>query len=212
MAIDDYDIQPLFAIPHFKAAIGYAISSEQIEYIQNLKMVKNRDNFISEDLYIFEDPKLESIKIAVQEALDIYSTEVMGIAQKLYVTQSWSLRNEPGVGMHTHSHSNSIISGSLYYCDLPSPVARMVFDKRITYQQLELNPQRTKQNLFNTPVNIVMPVVNEILLFPSELNHLVETNGSEQPRYSIAFNTFIKGKLGGYRDVSELMIEPGVKE
>jgi hypothetical protein len=35
---------------------------------------------------------------------------------------------------------------------------------------------------------------------------MVEQNTSSQPRHSIAFNTFVKGKLGNYRAVTELML------
>ena len=206
MTVSDYDIQPLFATPYFRANIGHAISQEQIDYIQNLKMILNRDNLISENLYIFEEPELASIKDAVQEALDIYATEVMGIEQRLHVTQSWSLINGPNVGMHTHSHSNSVVSGSLYYCDLPEPVANMVFDRNITYQQLVFSPIQGKQNLYNTPANIVTPKKNDLILFSSSLQHAVQVNTSSRPRHSIAFNCFVKGKLGDYRDVSELVI------
>jgi len=108
--------------------------------------------------------------------------------------------------MHGHTHSNSIVSGSLYYCDMPQPVARMIFDRYKTYRQLELNPDNDKQNLYNTPMNIITPKKGEVILFASDLQHFVETNTSTEPRYSIAFNTFVKGKLGSYRDVSELTL------
>lgn len=169
MAIENYQIEPLFAEPYFRANIGHAISDEQIAYIQDLKMVRNQNNLISENLYIFEEPELASIKDAVQEALDIYASEVMGVPHKLYVTQSWSLINSPNVGMHGHSHSNSLVSGSLYYTDLPTPVARMIFEKHRSYQQFELNPEREKRNIFNTPANIVEPKRNEVILFSSGL-------------------------------------------
>ncbi len=206
MAITNYEVEPLFAEPYFRADIGDAISDEQIEFIKNLKMVVNRTNLISENLYIFEEPELESIKSAMQDALDIYATEVMGVTQKLFITQSWSLINHPNVGMHGHSHSNSVVSGSLYFCDMPTPAASMVFDKHKAYQQLELNPEKDKQNIYNTPLNVITPRKNEVILFSSGLQHFVEPNGSNEPRYSIAFNSFIKGKLGNYRDVSELTI------
>jgi len=207
MAITEYDVQPLFAEPFFRTNISDAISDEQIDYLKNLKMRKNKSNLISDNLYIFEEPELKSIKDAVQEALDVYAQEVMGITQTLFVTQSWTLVNNPTVGMHGHSHSNSSISGSLYFCELPKPVASMIFDRHNTYQQLQLNPEREKQNIFNTPLNIVTPEAGEIILFSSGLQHLVETNTSNEPRYSIAFNTFIKGKLGEFRDVSELTLK-----
>ena len=206
MATPSYDVQPLFAEPYFRMDIGHAINDEQIAFIKSLAMIQNKTNLISENLYIFEEPILKSIKDAVQEALDIYATTVMGISQKLYVTQSWSLVNPPNVGMHGHTHSNSIVSGSLYYCDMPEPVARMIFDRYKTYRQLELNPDGDKQNLFNTPMNIITPKNGEVILFSSDLQHFVETNTATEPRYSIAFNTFVKGKLGSYRDVSELTL------
>jgi uncharacterized protein (TIGR02466 family) len=206
MAEISYEVRPMFAEPLFRANILGAISPSQIEFIQKLKMVNNMENLISENLYIFEEPELKSIKDAVQQVLDIYASEVMCIPQRLYVTQSWSLTNNPGVGMHGHSHSNSILSGSLYYCELPAQAAHMVFTRHVTYQQIDLAPDRNKRNPYNSPINRVVPVQNDVLLFSSRLTHMVEPNTSNQPRHSIAFNTFVKGKLGNYRDVSELTL------
>jgi uncharacterized protein (TIGR02466 family) len=206
MTIINYDIQPLFATPYLRADVGHAISSEQIEFINNLKMVKNRDNYISENLYIFEEPILKSIADVVQEVLDTYASKVLGIPQKIYVTQSWSLMNQSNVGMHSHAHSNSLVSGSLYYTDLPEPVSRVIFDRHVMYQRLELAPDVDKANLYNTPTNVITPKSKEVLLFPSDINHAIEPNDSTEPRRAIAFNCFIKGKLGNYRDVSELYL------
>ena len=206
MATASFDVQPLFAEPYFRADISDAISESQVQFIKNLEMIPNKTNLISENLYIFEAPELKSIKDAVHQALDAYAKNVMGISQQIYVTQSWSLVNPPNVGMHGHTHSNSIVSGSLYYCDMPEPIARMIFDRYKTYRQLELNPDEDKQNLYNTPMNIITPKKGEVILFSSDLQHFVETNTSSEPRYSIAFNTFVKGRLGSYRDVSELTL------
>jgi uncharacterized protein (TIGR02466 family) len=138
--------------------------------------------------------------------LDIYAREVMCVSQQLYVTQSWSLICAPNVGMHSHSHSNSILSGSLYYCELPTPPSAMVFTRHTNYQQIELPPDPGRRNIYNSPINRLTPKPNEIILFSSSLTHMVEQNTSSQPRHSIAFNTFVKGKLGNYRAVTELML------
>ncbi len=206
MAIENFDVQPLFATPHMRADIGHAISDEQVQFIKDLPMVKNVDNYISEDLYIFKLPELKSISVAIQEALDIYSQAVLGIEQRLVVTQSWSLMNPKGIGMPAHAHSNSIVSGSLYYTDLPDPVARVVFNRNIMYQRIQLNPLKERQNLYNTPANVMVPKSKEVILFPSDLNHLIEANESDEPRYAIAFNSFVKGKIGDYRDACELYL------
>lgn len=206
MPASTYEVRPLFAEPVFRTSLEGVITEEQVRFIKGLKTVPNQINQISENLYIFEEPVMRSIKEAVQDALDAYASEVMGITQKLFVTQSWALVNPPGVGMHGHSHSNSLVSGSLYYCDLPEPPSRMVFERHNSYQQLELNPTAEKNNIYNTLRNVVVPQKNEIILFPSKLTHFVEANQSQEPRYSIAFNTFVRGKLGSYRDVSELVL------
>jgi uncharacterized protein (TIGR02466 family) len=167
-------------------------------------MVQNMENQISENLYIFEEPELKSVKKAVQEDLDIYAREVMCIPQQLYVTQSWSLICNTNIGMHGHSHSNSVLSGSLYYCDLPNPPGAMVFTRHVSYQQIDLPPDNAKRNIYNSPINRVVPKTNDVFLFSSRLTHMVEQNVSPQRRHSIAFNTFVRGKLGNYRAVTEL--------
>src|SRR5258707_1864377 len=196
MRVISDEVHPLLVEPYLRANIAGTITPAQIEFIQSLKMVNNMENLISENLYIFEEPELKSIKDAVQEALDIYAREVLCIPQKLYVTQSWSLTNHSNVGMHGHSHSNSILSGSLYYCELPSPTASMVFTRHVSYQQIDLPPDPSKRNIYNSPINRITPRPNEVLLFSSRLTHMVEPNTSSKPRHAIPFNTFVKGKLG----------------
>jgi uncharacterized protein (TIGR02466 family) len=206
MPVASHEVYPMFVEPYFRANIAGSITPKQIEYIKNLKMTNNPENMISENLYIFEEPELKSIGDAVQEVLDIYAREVMCIPQRIYVTQSWSLICMPRSGMHGHSHSNSILSGSLYYCDLPDPPASMIFTRHVTYQQIELQPEKTKRNIYNSPINRITPRQNDVILFSSSLTHMVEPNMSSQPRHSIAFNTFVKGELGDYRAVTQLKL------
>lgn len=202
----DYSVKPLFAEPYFVTNIADAITAREVEFIKELKMLQNQTNLISEDLYIFQRPELRTIADAVQRALDAYASEIMGIAQHLYVTQSWALANPPGVGMHGHAHSNSIVSGSLYYCDLPEPGSNMIFDRHRMYQQLALTPEEGKANIYNTTKNAIQPKQGDLVLFSSSLLHFVEPNQSSETRHSIAFNTFVKGQIGSFRDVSELVL------
>jgi len=77
MAVFSHEVHALFVEPYFRANIAGSISPRQVEFIKNLKMVNNTENFISENLYIFEEPELKSIKDAVQEILDIYAREAL---------------------------------------------------------------------------------------------------------------------------------------
>lgn len=201
-----YEVKPLFAEPYFVTNIADAITPEQQRFIQSLKMIPNQVNQISEELYLFERPEMKSIRKAVEQALATFAREVMGIRHKLEVTQSWALINPPGAGMHGHTHSNSIVSGSLYYAPMPDPPGNMIFERHNHYRQIELIVEPERTNIYNTPRNVIVPRQGDLVLFSSGLQHYVEPNRSNQPRYSIAFNSFVRGKIGSFRDVSELKV------
>jgi uncharacterized protein (TIGR02466 family) len=201
-----YDVKPLFAEPYFRMNSADAITPKQQDIIRKLPMITNQVNRISEELYLFDRPEMKSIKKAVHEALDVYAREVMGISQRLEVTQSWSLINPPGVGMHGHTHSNSIISGSLYYTEMPDPPGNMIFERYNHYRALELLVDEGKNNIYNAPRNAIIPKQGDLILFSSGLQHYVEENRTQQDRFSIAFNTFVRGTIGSFRDVSELKL------
>ena len=202
----EFTVKPLFAEPYFVMNIKDAISPKQVKFIQSLKMNANQINHISEELQLFDRPELKSVKKAVDEALATFAREVMGIAHNLEVTQSWALMNPPGVGMHAHTHSNSLISGSLYYAPLPSPPGNMIFERDNGYRQIEMKVHEARQNVYNTPRNAVVPKEGDLVLFSSAIQHYVEVNNSNENRYSIAFNTFPRGTIGSFREVSELRL------
>lgn len=201
-----YEVKPLFAEPYFRTNIAESISPDQQQFIKSLPMITNQVNQISDELYLFDRPEMKSVKAAVQNALDIYAREVLGIAQKLRVTQSWSLINPPGVGMHGHTHSNSLISGSLYYTQMPDPPGNMIFERYNHYRAIELLVEEGRNNIYNAPRNAIIPKQGDLILFSSSLQHYVEENHSKVDRYSIAFNTFVEGTIGSFRDVSELKL------
>lgn len=202
----EFAVKPLFAEPYFVTNIADAISDKQVAFIQSVKMQQNQQNFISDELYLFNRPELKSIKKAVGDALSTFATEVMGIKDALDVTQSWALMNPPGVGMHGHTHSNSMVSGSLYYAPMPDPPGNMVFERNNGYKQIELMVEEGRGNVYNTPRNAIVPKQGDLVLFSSSIIHFVEVNQSDQNRYSMAFNSFVRGTIGSHRDVSELKL------
>lgn len=206
MASRNFEVKPLFAEPYFKTNIADAITPAQVRLIKHLPMRVNQVNRISEEKYLFERPELASIKVAVDDALATYAREVMGISQSLEVTQSWSLINPPGVGMHGHTHSNSLVSGSLYYTDMPDPPGNMIFERHNYYRQIEMIVGEDRRNIYNAPLNAVVPAKGDLVLFASSIPHFVEENKTRQDRFSIAFNTFVRGEIGSLVDVSQLRL------
>ena len=69
--------------------------------------------------------------------------------------------------------------------------------------KLNLDEQKISYyNMMNMPVQMEK---HDLFLFPSDVSHQIEKNQSTEPRYSIAFNSFVKGKLGDY-DYANLLI------
>ena len=82
----------------------------------------------------------------------------------------------------------------------------MVFNRYTGNQsRLKLNLDEEKTSYYNMMNMNVQMEKNDLFLFPSDVSHSIEKNSSNQPRYSIAFNSFVKGQLGQY-DHANLLI------
>ena len=64
----------------------------------------------------------------------------------------------------------------------------------------------TESNIFNLESYVITPVENQLVLFPSTLQHSVDINMSENERYAISFNVFPIGKLGNDLTLDELYL------
>ena len=107
---------------------------------------------------------------------------------------------------HQHFHSNSLVSGVLYFEDCED-TAGLSFHKRQGWDNLfqysvnlDFNSQKNKNNMsyiYNESTITIEPKQWDLVMFPSTLNHSVRPNKSTQKvRYSLAFNTFVRGTVG----------------
>ena len=180
---------------------------KEIRKIIKEGMYKNAGNSTSNNSYIFND-KLKNIKQFCEEQLNIYVKEVINPREELdfYITQSWLNITKPGGYHHGHSHQNSIISGVFYITTEE--------DDKITFTDpnnkvRELIKFEFKEfNLWNSATWFFPSNNNELLLFPSWLNHKVDTNEkATTDRISISFNTFVRGTLGSRKELTELILK-----
>ena len=61
-------------------------------------------------------------------------------------------------------------------------------------------------NLWNSETWWYPVKAGDIILFPSSLTHMVETKEGDNTRVSLAFNVFVKGKLGDNYRLTELIL------
>ena len=135
------------------------------------------------------------VESGIQEYMDHLGVDMERISMN--ITTSWVNKYSKGNSTHQHHHSNSIISGVYYLedCDTTAPIQ---FHRAPGYVNLwpnTVNLPIKQHNALNIDVITVIPKAGELIMWPSHLAHSVPPNQSDTTRYTIAFNTFVKGTL-----------------
>ena len=174
--------------------------------IEKEGMNKNTGNSTSNNSYIFNG-KLKKIKQFCEQRIKTYVEQIICPKEELdfYITQSWLNITKPGGFHHEHSHTNSIISG-VFYISTEEDDKITFYDPNTKIKNL-INFKLKEQNVFNSPTWFFTVNTNELILFPSWLEHIVKINETATTdRISLSFNTFVTGTLGGRQDLTELII------
>ncbi|MBL4783558.1 MAG: 2OG-Fe(II) oxygenase family protein [Porticoccaceae bacterium] len=102
------------------------------------------------------------------------------------ITGCWANINPPGAAHRCHSHPNNFISG-VYYLQTPAGGDTINFhDPRV--QTGIIRPPVTELTAENTDQVVVKVGSGTLLMFPSFLQHSVDTNRGEGERISVGFN------------------------
>jgi uncharacterized protein (TIGR02466 family) len=180
---------------------------KDIEDIIKGGLRSNSGNSTSSNSYIFDD-KLKKIKQFCEQQIAIYVKEVINPKEDLdfYITQSWLNITKPGETHHSHFHRNSIISGVFYISTEEDD--KITFSDPNAKIKIIIDLATKEYNLWNS-ITWFFPVNNnELVLFPSWLNHEVEPNKkATTDRISLSFNTFVRGTLGNQKDLTELILK-----
>lgn len=193
----------LFPIPVGQYNLSRSITDQELGHILQLEMTKNEGNLTSKRHNIFMDPELADIREFCLRSLSDYVSTVI-IPQddcEIQFTQSWSNTTDHNQWHHRHQHPNSVVSG-VFYVKTNSGDRIMFF--RDQYQQIKIQPQA--YNMYNSDSWWLPVQSGQLLLFPSNLTHMVPRVEESGLRVSISFNTFPKGRLGQDLNLTELWI------
>ncbi len=185
-----------------------ASEKKDIEDIIEEGMRWNEGNTQSQNSSIF-DTRLYNLKEFCEQHIKIYVKEIINPEEELdfYITQSWLNVVEPAGGINPHWHTNSIISGTFYISTVTDD--KITFrDPNVKLKEKALISESKEVNIWNAP-EWELPVKNNmLLLFPSWMTHYVPKNLSARsnPRMTIAFNTYAKGRFGNKANRNELIL------
>ena len=201
-------IQGLFPTPVMFGEMGRAYTKEELQFVKDSqkKVVKNNGNVNTADSYILNQPAMVGIKSILDEYVKEYYTNIMCVNMNKvspYITQSWINYTKPGEYHHRHSHPNSLVSGVLYL-DSNKDKDKIMFYSSDAYKRIK--PEITTWNLYNSESWWFPVGTGELIMFPSELFHMVEQKEGKNLRTSLAFNTFLKGDIGINLELTELKL------
>ena len=209
---NSYRILDLFPTPLLQTNLPSKFSSIQIWLdSQPLRKSENSKNFgdISESTYILDSKECLDLKKYILKYALKFGSEYMGYNYKEYrFSQSWISHKYPNQSHLPHIHSNSTISGIIYYGEFFENTPSIIFHKNNNIPSnvnVIQHPKNTDTlNPYNSEGFSYIPSPGTLLLFPSYLQHSVPLNTTNKVRKSLAFNIVPKEGFGSEEDLTEL--------
>jgi uncharacterized protein (TIGR02466 family) len=198
------EIRNLFPQPVGFYRLDRNLTEKELEFIKNQKTRPNMGNVTSINNTILRHQAMTKLRDFIESSVSNYFTTVFNPKHKvnLRITQSWTNYTEPGQWHHKHAHPNSFVSGVFY------PQANKETDKIFFYkagfQMVKLPPDN--YNSWNSESWWFDVGTGDLILFPSSLEHMVETVQGNQTRISLSFNTFPVGNIGEEVSLTGLQI------
>lgn len=188
------DLITMFSMP----PLGVFEYEEDLETVKDYALTqeyRGATNLQSVDTYVLDKPKLNKIKQFCLTSIHQYQEKVIGNNNPLTMQQSWLNVYYANVGMSSHYHSNSFLSG-VFYITSGSPIS-FTSDLNKTNYSIEALPSSPNQLLPSViPYFTFHPKPGTLLIFSSNTNHSVRPHNSKQKRISLAFNTYPKLPYG----------------
>lgn len=195
------EVYPLFATPFYFDFIT-PLDKQTIEFCKAMprELMASELSYYSLDKQVLELPELKKLKQEILQHTNIFVYDILKVQKNIsfYLTTSWVVTCDLNQKTLNHTHPNSILSGVIYL-DAESNSGDLVLAKdhsRPTIFPTCFDIKFEEYNPFNATEFSIPPVNNRIVIFPSHVNHFIKPNLSDKPRYSLAFNFFIKGYLG----------------
>ncbi len=143
---------------------------------------------------------MSQLKTEIEKHCEHYVRKYLTVKSnaQFYLLNSWSNIHGPGEYSQIHCHANSIISG-VYYPIFPKKSGGLYLHKSWNYKNLidqNIMLDFEEYNYITASKYLLDIEEGTIVMFPSHLDHSVEKNNSNEKRYSIAFNFYVRGKFG----------------
>jgi uncharacterized protein (TIGR02466 family) len=190
-----FNINSIFPTSIVMGSLDRELSQEELAVVEyhKTKTYNNTGNITSLDRYILKT-QLPEIKQFIDLGIKSYVDTILIPKHPIsfYITQSWINYTHLGQFHHKHAHPNSILSGVFYFN--ADPEKDKIFFYNEKYRQIVIPAKEF--NMHNSESWWFPVKTGGLVIFPSNLTHMVEQTTSVDTRVSLAFNVFAKGYIG----------------
>ena len=194
----EFKTHNLWPIPVYEAEIP--VKQEWKDAVINLEYERTHINNsdISKDRYILNN--IPDLKDDIKNHCERFVRKYLAVKDnaKFYLQNSWCNIHGPNENSQIHYHASSLLSG-VYYPILPKDSGNIAFHRGSIYTNIfhhSIRFEYTENNNLTAEKYVLNLKEGTIIIFPSHLDHSVERNSSNENRYSIAFNFYVRGKFG----------------
>ena len=194
-------INNIFPTPIYTTKLDRELTRLELKFVEKIKKESyyNGQNTTSNSNYILNEKPFLNLKKELDLRVKDYFEKVISSTDLVipFITQSWLNYTEKDQYHPKHSHSNSFVSGVIYI-NCHKELDKITFFND-SYKTIK--PEVKTWNLYNSESWWFPVKTNDIIMFPSSLNHMVETKEGDNTRISLAFNVFVKGIEGSNKDL-----------
>jgi uncharacterized protein (TIGR02466 family) len=195
-------INNIFPTPIYTTKLDRELTSLELKFVDKIKKESyyNGQNITSNSNYVLNEKPFLNLKKELYLRVKDYFEKVISSTDLVipFITQSWLNYTEKDQYHPKHSHSNSFVSG-VFYINCHKELDKITF---FNDDYKTIKPEVKTWNLYNSESWWFPVKTNDIIMFPSSLNHMVETKQGDNTRISLAFNVFVKGIEGSNKDLT----------
>jgi uncharacterized protein (TIGR02466 family) len=196
------EVFPLFSTPLYVNNVGDFDRPDfgALEFTSKIPTGGFHTFLTSTDKYVLDRPEFKHIHAIVMNEVDSYTREILRVKKSIefYITNSWINVYRPGDQCVPHTHNNSLISGVLYL--QVSETSGDIYFYRDILSLVPFPPALDldidSSNIYNCKNFGHRPRTNDICLFPSVVMHSAQPNNSNEERWCLPFNVFVRGDIG----------------
>ena len=199
--IGEFRLHNLWPIPLYENTVNpFDNNWVDIALNETYQRMHSGNGDITVNRYILDLPELFELKQQVIHHVNVLMKNYLGAKSNVEfcLLNSWINRHHSGDFGQLHNHQNSLISGCLYL-QVNERTGGIRFYKNTAWTNLlpmSVAVEYEKFNHINAQYYTIAPKKGSIVIFPSHLEHMIEKNLSDETRYSLAFNFYVRGTMG----------------